>query len=144
MIIILVRIVICVVLFCFPLLVYIWASRKPDNALWLIFPLFGGIPAVFGALFVFVPLEIFLDAQALGHLKNVAVPLSGALLVVFFIIFAWGISGNLSKVPERIATGGVHFVVPVLFWSFLGVVWGGLWRLSDWLVGLIRLGERLS
>jgi hypothetical protein len=94
--------------------------------------------------FVFMPLEIFLDAQALGHHKNVAIPLSGALLIVFFMVVAWGVSGNLSKLPRRISTDGLHIMAPVLFWSVLGVFWGGLWQLSDWLMGLIGLGERLS
>ena len=138
-IVLLVRILVCFALFCSPLFLYIVASRKSENALWLLFPLFGGIPATLGALFVFIPLEGFLDAQGLGHLKNVAIPLSGSLLIVIFLVLSCVVSGNYSMLSKRMLNGGLREIWPILFWSILGVVWGASWRLSDWIIRSIGL-----
>jgi hypothetical protein len=138
-VIILVRIAVCFALFCAPLLFYVIASRKPENALWFLFPMFGGVPAILGALLVFVPLEGLLQARGLGHLKNVAVPLSGSLFVLIFLFVSCVVSGHFFTRLKRILNGGSQMTVSLLFWSFLGVLWGVSWRLSDWAVRSVGL-----
>ena len=130
---------VCLALFCFSFLLLVSASRKPENALWLLFPIFGGIPVVLGALLIFVPIEIYLSARALGHLKNVAIPMAGALLIVIFMVVASIVTGNPLKYFSRISKEGMHIVGPILFWSVLGAIWGALWRLSDYLLGAVGL-----
>lgn len=135
-IIVFVRILICSVLLCAPLLFYVIGSRKSENALWFLFPMFGGVPAILGALFIFVPLEGFLDAQALGHWKNAAVPLAGSLLIFAVVLLRCVVSGHFLSRLQRIFTGEPMW--PFLLWSILGAIWGALWRLSDWIVSFVR------
>ena len=129
------RLVICVLLFCLPFLLPILASRKPEAGLMLMFPLFGAIPAAISALILFVPVENWLDRHDLAHLKNIAVPAAGSIIVVGFML----VVGLLKRKPfwfvGRIREKGLAMIVPVLIWSLLGTVWGGLWRLSDWMLG---------
>ena len=104
----------------------------------LIFPVFGAIPAILGALCVFAPLETYLDAQALGYLKNVAIPLSGSLLIVLFLLVRCLVSGHFFTQFQRIFASGLKETWPVLLWSILGLVWGVCWRISD---GIVSFGR---
>ena len=131
---VLARLLICMALVCSPFVLVALASRKAQGCMWMsLFPIFGGVPAVLGALLVFAPLERYLDARALGHLKNVAVPVAGAFLVVIFILVIQGATGSLKRTLGHIARDRMRAIEPILVWSALGVLWGVLWRLSDWL-----------
>ena len=81
-----------------------------------------------------------LDRRGLGHLKNVAVPLEGALLVVLFMPVVWGTSGNAAKLVGRLVRGGINAIGPIVLWSVLGVLRGALRRLSDWIAAAVGLG----
>ena len=135
---ILIRILVCIVLFCLPVLALIALEGRPEAMIYLMFPMFGAIPAVLGALLVFVPIEWFLDRRGLSHLKNIAVPLAGALLIVLFSLVVFGLSGKLGLVIERIASGGLAQLAPFLLWSVLGAFWGGLWRFTAWVGTRLR------
>src|SRR5688500_14408711 len=95
------RLLISFALLCLPIVLHVVASRKPENALWLMFPIVGGIPAVLGALLIFVPIEVYLSAPTLGHLKNVAIPAAGSLLILLFMVIQLTVSGNLPKLLSR-------------------------------------------
>jgi hypothetical protein len=131
---ILLRLLICLILYYSPFVLFVAASRNKDNALWLLFPIYGTIPAVLGALLLFIPLENYLIAHALGHLNNVAIPVAGSLLIVIFMFIAATLSGNLPRYLSRICKEGRHILGPMLFWSLLGTIWGAVWRLSHWLL----------
>ena len=137
------RLLISVALLCSPFALIVIGSvgrRNAGSLMWLLIPFFGGVPAVLGALLVFAPLEGILDARGLGQLKNVAVPLAGALLVVIFVVGSFGASGKLSMLRTRISSGGINAIGPILLWSVLGVIWGVLCRLSEWIatrVGIV-------
>lgn len=96
--------------------------------------MFGTIPAVLGALLLFIPIEMYLSAHALGHLNNVAIPVAGSLLIVLFMFIASIVSGNLPRYFARLCKEGKHILGPLLFWSLLGTIWGAVWRLSHWLL----------
>ena len=136
---ILLRLLICLILFYLPFILFVAASRDKENALWLIFPLYGTIPAVLGALLLFIPIEKYLNAHALGHLNNVAIPVAGSLLIVIFMFMASIVSGNLHQFLSRIYKGGKHVLGSLLLWSLLGTLWGAVWRLSHWLLVVMDL-----
>ena len=96
------RIVVGIALFCLPVVILVVLSRKPESALYLLFPMFGAIPAIIAALVLFVPLESYLDARGLAHLKNVAVPLAGATVVFLFMIVMGSVWGNLGTMLNRL------------------------------------------
>ena len=129
---ILIRVIVCMVLFCLPFLLLIAASGKPEAMLYLIFPFFGAIPGVLGALLVFAPIEAFLDRRGKSHLKNKVVPLAGALLVFVFAIGITTLKGNLLPFLGRLASSGGADLWPFAVWSVLGAFWGGLWRFTAW------------
>jgi Zn-dependent protease with chaperone function len=140
---ILLRLLICLILFYLPFVLFVAANRRqPENALWLIFPMFGTIPAIVGALLIFVPIENYLSARALGHLNDVAIPIAGALLIAVFMIVTSILSGNLPRYFSRILKEGKHVLGPILFWSVLGLAWGALWRLSNWLMVEVGLTSK--
>jgi hypothetical protein len=128
---ILIRLVICVVLFCLPFLGLIMLDGSPDAMIYLLFPIFGAIPGLLAALLVFVPIERLLERRGEEHLKNFAVPAAGALLIFAIALVVLSFSGDLSVKIARIMGGGLYNLWPFLIWSLLGAVWGGLWRLSD-------------
>jgi hypothetical protein len=132
------RLVVALALFCAPLLLYVVASRKADNALLLILPFVGAIPGALGALLVFAPLERHLRARGLERFENVAVPAAGALLIVVFLVVMLLPSGRLFTLPQRLRRGGWNAVAPLLVWSALGALWGALWRASEWVVATLR------
>ena len=129
---ILIRVIVCMVLFCLPFLLLVAASGKPEAMLWLIFPFFGAIPAVLGALLVFWPLEAWLDRHGKSHLKNRAIPIAGALLVFVFALVMWTLSGNVLQNLGRLFSGEGEGIWPFAVWSVLGAFWGGLWRFTAW------------
>ena len=92
--------------------------------MWLIFPFFGAVPAILGALIVFAPLEAVLDARGLGHWKNAAVPLAGASLIFIFVLVMQGLAGKLGLMVSRIAEHPGQALAPLLVWSVLGAFWG--------------------
>ena len=135
------RIIVSVVLFCLPILIFVVLSRKPDNALYLIFPLVGAIPAIVAALVLFVPLESYLDGRGLGHLKNVFVPLAGATVIFIFMIVMGAVWGNPKTMMDKLAHGGVHAWGAFLVWSVLGALWGLVWRSTEWLAKWVGLAN---
>jgi hypothetical protein len=135
------RIIVGIVLFCLPVLIFVILSRRPDNALYLLFPLFGAIPAIIAALILFVPLEAYLDARGLPHLKNIAVPLAGAAVVFIFMIVMGVVWGNLGTMFTRLANGGIAAWGAFLVWSVLGALWGLVWRSTEWLAKLVGLAN---
>jgi hypothetical protein len=136
---ILLRLLICLILFYLPFILFVAASRNKDNALWLLFPLFGTIPAVLGALLIFNPIENYLSGHGLGHLNNIATPVAGSLLIVIFMLITSIASGNFPRYFSRIYKEGKHILGPLLFWSLLGTIWGVVWRLSHWLIVVMEL-----
>ena len=135
------RIVVSIVLFCLPFLILVARSRKPDNALFLLFPLFGAIPAIVAALVLFVPIEGLLDARGVPHLKNLLVPLAGASVVFIFTVVMGVVWGNLGTMISRLTAGGMAAWGGFLVWSVLGALWGLVWRSTEWLakwVGLVN------
>lgn len=135
----LLRLLLCLILFYLPFILFVATSRNKENALWLLFPLYGTIPAILGALLLFIPVEMYLSAHALGHLNNVAIPVAGSLLIVIFMFIASIVSGNLPRYLSRIYKEGKHMLAPLLFWSLLGTIWGAVWRLSHWLLVWMKL-----
>ena len=67
-----------------------------------------------------------------------AIPLAGALLIVIFLLVVAIATGRMRTFARRMRAGGLNALAPVVVWSVLGVIWGALWRVSDWL--LLRLG----
>lgn len=127
------RIVVSVILFCAPFFLFVLLSANPDNALILIFPFFGAIPAILAAIILFVPAEALLNRLGYPKLKNVVIPLIGAFIgtiAIFVIAFAndslWVLARNISQEP-------VAFWGSMAVWSVLGVVWGLVWRMTEWM-----------
>ena len=132
-----VRLLIGLAIFCAPIVLYVVASRKADNALYLMFPMFGAIPGAIGAALVFVPLEHWLDARGLAHLANWAVPASGATLIVLFVIVTLTATRRFGVFRSRVARNPAQALAPLLVWSVLGTLWGAAWRASAWAVAAI-------
>ena len=133
----LVRLVISLVIFCAPIVLYVIASRKADNALYLIFPMFGAIPGAIGAVLVFVPIESYLQTRGLAHLADRLVPASGATLIVIFTLVMLGTSGGFGRFWRRLVAGGMNAVAPLLVWAVIGVLWGAAWRASAWVLAAL-------
>ena len=93
---ILLRLLICLLLFYLPFIL----------ALLLLFPLFGTIPAVLGALLFFLPIEMYLSAHGLSHWNNVVIPVAGSLLIVIFMFVVLIVSGNPSPFLSQMCKGG--------------------------------------
>lgn len=129
---VLLRVLLCAVVFTAPVALYIIMSGKKDNLLLLLFPMIGIIPAVIGALLVFWPLEALLDGTGRPAWKNYFVPIAGACLIIAVVAIVGGISGKLAMMLERIASNPVNNGGPILLWMVLGLIWGILWRMSDW------------
>lgn len=127
---VLIRIAICALLACLPFVLMVAFSRRPEMGMVLVIPFFGMVPAVVGALIVFLPIELYLSARGTPALSNVAVPAAGALLIALFTLAMSAASGNLGLIAGRIASGSNQVIGPMLFWSVLGVIWGLLWRLT--------------
>ena len=136
---ILARLLISLALLCAPFALLVIGSRRAEGLIWLMFPVVGGIPALLGALLIFAPLEGYLNARGLGHLKNVAIPLAGTVLIVIFTIAVLAVSGNLAKSLARISSGGVSAIGAFVLWSAAGAIWGAVWRLSDWIAARVGL-----
>ena len=126
------RIVVSLALFCLPILIFVILSRKPDNALYLLFPMFGAIPAIVAALVLFLPIEVYLDGRGLSHLKNLLIPLAGAAVVSIFIFVMGIVWGDLGRMVSRLANGGVAAWGAILLCSVLGGLCGLVWRSSEW------------
>lgn len=133
----LVRLVISLALLCAPLVLHVLASRKAENAILLMFPMFGAIPGAIGALLVFVPLERYLASHGLAHLTNLLVPASGASLILIFVLVVTSASRRLGTLWTRLRSGGFRAVAPLLVWSVLGVLWGAAWRASAWVIAAV-------
>ncbi len=140
MLVILARIVVSVVLFCAPFFAFIAASGAPEMGIILIFPLMGAIPAIIAALLLFVPAEWLCDRIGAPWLKNLVVPLLGAVVIfavdagfAFYDPMYRPILGKLGDNPGAL--------IGLLFWAALGAAWGVVWRLTDWIakrLGLVR------
>jgi hypothetical protein len=135
---ILIRVLVCLALFCLPFLVLIVLEGRPEALIYLMFPMFGAIPGILAALLIFAPLEWLLDRRGLGRLKNIAIPLAGALLIFVVALVIGSLSGKLGLMLDRITTGGANVVAPFLVWSVLGALWGGLWRFTAWVGTRLR------
>jgi hypothetical protein len=138
---ILFRLLICLILFNLPFILFVTASRNKDNALVLLFPLFGTIPAVIGALLLFLPIEIYLSSHALGRWSNIAIPVAGSLFVVIFMLIASIVSGNPLRFFSRLRRDWQQTLGAMLLWSVLGTIWGAVWRLSHWLLVAMNLAS---
>jgi hypothetical protein len=136
---ILFRLLLCLILFNLPFILFVAASRNKDNALVLLFPLFGTIPAVIGALLLFLPVEMYLSAHALGHWNNVAIPVAGSLFIVIFMLIASIKSGKPLQFFSRLRKDWQQTLGAMLLWSVLGTIWGAAWRLSHWLLVAMNL-----
>ena len=135
------RIVVSVAIFCAPFLLFVALSSNPDNGLILIVPLFGAIPAIIGALVLFLPAEMLLDRLGLPKLKNIVVPLIGASLIAIFMIVMGAVWGNLSLYGERLLQDPTMFMGVMAVWMVFGAAWGVAWRITEWLAyrfGLVR------
>ena len=135
---ILIRVMVCIALFCVPFFVLIALEGRPEALIYLMFPMFGAIPGILGALLVFAPLEWLLDLLGLGRLKNVAIPLAGALLIFVLALVMASLSGKPELMLGRLMTGGANVAAPFLVWSALGALWGALWRFTDWIGARLR------
>jgi hypothetical protein len=141
------RVTILVVMCWLPFALVTLASRRSEAGMVLVVPFFFTPPIALSAVAVFAPIERYLDGGGLGHLKNVGVPLLGAVAVALLAL-AWlvllekieqslGVKNapNARTVSERIpgviAQGGI-----------LGAVGGALWRLSEWVGTLLGLHGR--
>jgi hypothetical protein len=146
------RAVVFAALVCLPfvLLAVDRRQRQHGALLWLMFPFFWGGPLLLAALVVFAPLERFLDARGLGHVKDVGVPLAGAALVVGVLAIATAValrSGNPNvrrRVVERFARHPVRQVLYVAAGAVPGAAAGALWRLAErvaaWAVAALGIG----
>jgi hypothetical protein len=134
------RLLISLALLCAPFALFAIGTRSAGGLIWFMFPVVYGTPALLGALLFFAPLEGFLNARGLGHLKNVAVPLAGAVLIVLFTFLFLKATGGLSKALARVSSGGPAAVGALALWSAVGAVWGAVWRLSDWIAARAGLG----
>ena len=85
------------------------------------------------ALVLFVPLESFLDARGMPHLKNLLIPLAGATVIFIFMVIMGGVWGNLGTMLTKLANGGIAAWGAFLVWSVLGALWGLVWRSTEWL-----------
>jgi hypothetical protein len=130
------RIIVAVVLFCLPFVIFVVLSEKPDNAMYFLFPIFGAVPAILAAVILFMPIEAALDARGMADCKNFAVPLAGAMIFFLVIIIIGLISGNLGAMFARIVKAGWLSLLP---WSFLGALWGLVWRSTEWLANWVGL-----
>lgn len=116
------RMIVAVVLVCVPILLFVLVSGRPENALWLIFPFFGAVPAIVGALVLFLPVEVLLDSRGLSHWKNMVVPLVGFLLPIVFMIV-------MGRKPFADGNNLIWLIV----WGVFGAFWGFAWRGTEWL-----------
>ena len=135
------RVVVSVLLFCAPFLVFVLLSADPANGLILIVPFFGAIPAILGALILFVPAEMLLDRLGVPWLKNIVVPLLGASLIAIFMIVMGSWQGELSLYAERLLQDPAMFVSVMAVWIVFGALWGVAWRCTEWLarrIGWVR------
>ena len=136
------RVIVSVAIFCAPFLLFVILSANPDNGLILIVPFFGAIPAIIGALVLFLPAEILLDRLGLPKLKNIVVPLIGASLIAIFMIVMGAMQGELSLYGERLLQDPAMFVSVMAVWIVFGAVWGVVWRMTEWLAFRFRLVKR--
>ena len=134
-------------LVCLPFVLLAFGQRRREHGLmWLLFPVFWGVPLVLGALVVFAPLERVLDARGLGHLKDAGVPLAGAALVVVvlaLVAIRAAASANphvRRRVADRFARHPVRQVLYVAAGAVPGALAGALWRLTDWAAAVLGVG----
>ena len=131
------RALFCLTLFVAPMLLWVRAQRNRDSALILILPLFGAVPAVLGAWFVFAPIEHGLDASGHPGWKDLAVPAAGSGLIVLFAVLASLTSAHPIAMLRRLFTR--QALAAMSLWMVAGAIWGGLWRLSAWAFAAIGL-----
>ncbi|MCJ8190578.1 hypothetical protein [Sphingomicrobium aestuariivivum] len=135
------RVVVSFGIFCAPFFLYIAASSTPEDAMILIFPFIGAIPAIVGALVLFVPAEMLLDRLGAPALKNVVVPLLGASLSIISVLVIGAWTDSLGTLARNIAQHGSMFWGAMSVWAVLGAIWGLVWRSTEWLArktGLVR------
>jgi hypothetical protein len=135
------RMVVSVPLFCLPIILFAVLSGKPDNMMFVLFPVFGAIPAIIAALVLFVPLESVLDARGMPQYKNVLVPVAGASVVFIFTLVTGLAAGSLGTMITRLSTGGSAAWGAYVLWSVLGAVWGLVWRSTEWLAKVVGLAN---
>lgn len=132
------RIVVAVALFVLPFILFIWSSGKQENAMILIFPFFGAIPAIVGALVLFLPVELFLDSRGLGGWKNLVIPVVGFILPIIFAIVMGTVWGSLDTLVRNLGNGGWGAWI---VWGVFGAFWGFVWRATEWLAKLIGIAN---
>ncbi|MEO1045019.1 MAG: hypothetical protein AAFX04_06230 [Pseudomonadota bacterium] len=110
-------------------------SKQQNSMMVVLIPFFGAIPAIIGALLLFVPAEYYLDHIGQSALKNIAIPVIGGTLV-FFVTLAIAQKGEISSLTDRLSKGKWNDWAGFVFWVLMGAIWGVLWRLTEWLVEL--------
>ena len=130
-----VRMCISAAIFAVPFMLLMLVSGGAYGGLWLLFPLVAAIPGALGAMILFAPMEALLDACRLPALKNLAVPLLGALIAPALLVFFHFLDGKEGSLIERLTSGGINVWGPIVLWMVLGVIFGVLWRLSARLAG---------
>ena len=131
------RVAILLVLFCAPFVLVAIANRRRDSVgLVLIVPFFLAPPLGLSALLVFAPIERYLDARGLGHLKNAGVPLLGgaevAVLATALLVLLAAFEPGRTRRPRNALTVRQRLPRVLAMGGTLGAVGGLLWRLSDW------------
>ena len=122
------RALFCLTLFVAPMVLWVRAQCNRDSALVLILPLFGAVPAVLGAWFVFAPIEHGLDASGHPGWKDVVVPAAGSGLIVLFAVLASLTNAQPVATLRHLFT--LQAFAAMSLWMVAGAIWGGLWRLS--------------
>lgn len=136
------RVVVSVMIFCAPFLLFVALSANPENAIVLLFPMLGAIPAIVAALVLFVPAERLLDRIGRPGLKTIVIPLIGASIVyVTLFVLAW-VQGRLDTLFRNFSDNPAMFIGVLGLWAFLGVLWGLVWRMTEWLSFRLRLVRR--
>ncbi|MEA3008391.1 MAG: hypothetical protein QOJ91_83 [Sphingomonadales bacterium] len=120
LVLILVRLLLSLGLFCGPFLAFAVLSRQQHAGLVLIMPLFGAVPGIMAALILFLPIEVALRGTGL---ENILVPLAGASLIFLFTV--------ITQRGVRYRRSGKSGWNGWTLWSVAGAFWGVIWRLTD-------------
>lgn len=128
------RVLFSVALFTAPFLAFAIFSDEQNDALVLLLPLVGCIPAVIGALIVFLPVEAWMKRTGRRRALEIVIPILGALLIFGVLLVIGLANGRLVKIVEGLVRDPGNNGFGILVWSALGLVWGLVWRASDWLL----------
>lgn len=123
-----VRIALSCFLLWLPFLMFATLSADSNNALILIFPFFGTIPALIMALLVFSRIENVCAQSERRYFKYLFVPLAGVLSVFIFKFVGYA--------PYLLVSGPEKENVPAASWDGMGdwfagsFAWGIIWLVT--------------